>query len=574
MPGHRFIFLWLAALILPLPSPESPATEIRLRRPISLALTDDGNTLLAANRDSASISILDTAKRVVIGEHPVGGKISDMTVAGDLVLITTPGQLVICKHQRGALRELRRLKISMYPMSVQVSPDGRTATVADLWSRRLAIIDLTRDAVVATLDLPFAPRRQLLIANAGKIIVADAFGGKLAVVNVAARKVESLRELGGHNIRSLALDRTGKSLWLSHQRLNRFGHTVPGEIQNSNVLINHVRKLSLPSILDPLADATRDDQLYMVGDIERGAGDPADVAEIHDGQLLVALAGTNEVMIGRPEKVIWTRLSVGQRPAAVAADARRKRAYVANTFADSVSVLDLQGPRVLGEIALGKMPAKQTPAERGEALFHEARLSHLGWFSCQSCHPDGHTNGRLNDNFSDGSFGTPKRVLSLLGAKDTGPWAWNGGMSDLETQVRSSLTTTMRGPKPSQQQVSDLSAYLRALPPPPGLAKARDVVDTETAKRGRKVFAREKCATCHTPPTYTSPKTFDVGLRDENGAAHFNAPSLRGVSQAGPYFHDGRAHSLEEIFARFRHQLAAPLPSRELADLMHFLEGL
>ena len=57
-----------------------------------------------------------------------------------------------------------------------------------------------------------------------------------------------------------------------------------------------------------------------------------------------------------------------------------------------------------------------------------AKLAHDGWFSCHSCHTDGHTNSRLNDSLGDGSFGAPKRVLSLLGVNDTAPWAWNGGI--------------------------------------------------------------------------------------------------------------------------------------------------
>ena len=35
--------------------------------------------------------------------------------------------------------------------------------------------------------------------------------------------------------------------------------------------------------------------------------------------------------------------------------------------------------------------------------------------SCHSCHTDGHTSGRLADTLGDDTFGTPKRVLSLLG---------------------------------------------------------------------------------------------------------------------------------------------------------------
>ena len=207
-------------------------------------------------------------------------------------------------------------------------------------------------------------------------------------------------------------------------------------------------------------------------------------------------------------------------------------------------------------------------------LFYNARLSLDGWFSCHSCHTDGHSNGRLNDNFTDGSFGTPKRVLSLLGVKDTEPWAWNGKMADLDTQVRHSVTSTMHGGKPTAEQVRDLTAYLKTLPPPPALAKARGVNDPDSLKRGRRVFEREKCATCHTPPLYTSAGTYDVGVRDEAGETRFNPPSLRGVSQAGPYFHDNRAGSLEEVFTRHRHKLANQLSAEELDDLLHFLNSL
>jgi cytochrome c peroxidase len=104
--------------------------------------------------------------------------------------------------------------------------------------------------------------------------------------------------------------------------------------------------------------------------------------------------------------------------------------------------------------------------------------------------------------------------------------------------------------------------------------KARGTIDPETLKRGRHVFALAKCASCHTPPTYTSPKTYDVGLRDEVGGTHFNPPSLRGLSQGGPYFHDNRARTMEEVLTRYRHELAGKLSDQELRDLLHFLGSL
>jgi YVTN family beta-propeller protein len=565
------------------PPREGTRPAVRLCRPVALVLADGGKRLLVANRDSGTVAVLDTQKLQVVAETRVGRKLSDMaaTQDGSLLLAADEeaGEVALLAHREGVVRELRRLKVGLSPVGVRVSDDDSLAAVACLWPHRLTVLDLAAarqgagGPFSAAVDLPFAPRRLLAVPGGAKLIVADAFGGRLAVVDLARKRVESVRGLAAHNVRGLALDRRRKSLLLAHQVLHAQGRTVRGDIVSGNVIANNVSRLSLAAVLDPLADIQRDDRLYALGDIERGAGDPAEVAETEDGRVLVTLAGVNELAVGRPEEATWTRLPVGQRPTALAVDERGGRAYVANTFADSISVVDLRAPKVIAEVRLGP-GAELRPEERGELLFYDARLSHDAWYSCHSCHPDGHTNGRLNDNFTDGSFGTPKRVLSLLGTKDTGPWAWDGRMKDLEAQVRNSIKSTMQGRAPSAEQVRDLTAFLRTLAPPPSLVQAREASDAEAFKRGRRVFARQKCATCHAPPTYTSPKTYDVGLRDELGGSHFNPPSLRGLSQAGPYFHDGRARTLGEVFTRYRHQLSGELSDEEVRDLLYFLGSL
>ena len=87
-------------------------------------------------------------------------------------------------------------------------------------------------------------------------------------------------------------------------------------------------------------------------------------------------------------------------------------------------------------------------------------------YSCHSCHTDGHSNGRLNDNSSDESYGDPKRVISLLGTAGTSPWAWNGKTGSIEEQVRRSIESTMQGPEPSDLEVRAIADYVRTLPPP------------------------------------------------------------------------------------------------------------
>jgi YVTN family beta-propeller protein len=551
---------------------ESPTPA--LRRPIGLLMM--GDMVLVTER--SRIAVVDPAARRVEYELKTGRNNSVVSSTPDgrriVVADEEANEVVAFEFSQGQTKESARRKVGMTPVGVQVHPDGRRASVSCLWPRQLWLIDVTTDGSPTKIDLPFAPRQQLLSPDGAKLIVADSFGGKIALVDVERRVLESVRDLADvHNIRGLAWSRDGKGLWLTHQILHSQGHPNPGEIRAGSVVSNHLRKLSKATVLDPRADLLRDELIYSLGDIERGAGDPSAVAELGDGRLLITLAGINELLIGRPERVLWNRIDVGRRPTALAVDEGRQRAYVANTFDDSISVVDLRTSKVEATIPLGPPRKSLSPEQRGEIAFFDARHSLDGWYSCHSCHTDGHTCGRLNDNFTDGSFGTPKRVLTLRGVKDTGPWAWSGQMADLETQVRNSLRSTMQGPAPSTQLVADITAYLRTLPPAPSVLDTRGTVDADIYKRGRKIFTREKCASCHSPPTYTTPKTYDVGLRDEVGGTHFNPPSLRGVSQGGPYFHDNRAATLEDVFVRYRHQLAGKLTEQELGDLLHFLRS-
>ena len=62
------------------------------------------------------------------------------------------------------------------------------------------------------------------------------------------------------------------------------------------------------------------------------------------------------------------------------------------------------------------------------------------------------------------------------------------------------------------------------------------------------------------------------------GAGGFNSPSLLGVAYSGPYFHDGSAHTLEEVAARHRLGGAGDdrqrLNAQELADLLAFVRSI
>ncbi len=578
-PGARACLACVFGVVLgglAVSGPDLPAaggTEPRRgpRRPVALAVADGGRRVVVANR-GGSLSVIDTETLRPAAEVTVGRRLSDLVATPDgarlLATDEEADELVILSLESGAPKAVGRVAVAPSPVSVRLLDGGARAVVVSLWPRRLTVVDLRGEQgprARSAVDLPFSPRQAWPLGG-DRVVVADAFGGRLAVVDVEKNAVESVRTIPGHNVRGLALG-AGGSLLVAHQVLNRLSTTSRDDVHWGNLITNNLRAVPLETILDTKADLLRGSHLFHLGEAGHGAADPSAVSVTPDGTVVVALAGVGELAVGREKEGGWRYVAVGARPAAVALSPDGGRAFVANTFSDSVSVVGLKQARVEATVALGTAD-KPTAEDRGEALFRDARLSHDGWMSCHSCHTDGHTNGQLNDNASDGSSGTPKRVLSLLGARDTGPWAWNGSMPDLETQVRRSVSHTMQGPKLTAEQVRDLTAFLGTLAPPPP-AKEDAVV-----RRGREVFEKLGCAACHAPPTYTTAKTYDVGLADESGQRSFNPPSLRGAAHGGPYFHDGRAATLEDVVVRHRHQIKDPLSKKELEDLLGFLERI
>jgi len=573
--------LSISCLVLKAESPGTPGADIgrkgversMIRRPVALAL-GSGERLYCANERSGTISVVDLHTGQVQDEFAIGSKISDIALAsGRLLALDESRNQVIVLDVAGPRHEpALTIPVPSAPVSLRVSADGSAAFVASLWARSISRVPLSagRDSVrVETIGLSFAPRGQILFSDRDLLVVADAFGGKIALIDVGHWKLIGVRDLPAHNIRGMCA--SGNQLVLAHQRLNPGAQTTFDDVHWGNLITNNLRYLSIDRLLGPLDQVLKDGSLYYLGEVGQGAGDPAAVARTGDGTFLVCLGGVDQVAVKARHDSAWTRLATGARPAALVLSPDGRRAFVANTLDDTISVIDIIGRKVVSRISLGPA-APLSVADRGERLFYSSRLTHDGWYSCHSCHTDGHSNGQLNDNFSDGSFGTPKRVLSLRGVRDTAPYAWLGNVPDLETQIRKSVQVTMQGNRPDEKTVSDLAAYLRTLEPTP--AVDADKRDQPIVLRGAAVFQEQGCTHCHAGPYYTSPRTYDVGITDEAGNARFNPPSLRGISQTGPYFHDGRAATLEDVFQRYRHELKTELGRDETAALIAYLRRL
>ncbi|HAA71644.1 MAG: hypothetical protein CMJ70_13675 [Planctomycetaceae bacterium] len=558
------------------------ATELvpQVRRPVALALVDSESHLLVANHHSGTLSAVDLRSRKVVGETRVGRSLSAFIVgqkrAIGVALDDTDSCLITGKVRGHSFYPQGKTAVGHTPVHVLLSADERRAFVASLWARQTTIVDVTtscKPRVLATIDLPFSPLLQILLPDPRYLVVAGAFGGELALLDIETGRLLQVHRLEGNNLRGLAVSTDRQSLYVAHQILNDYPATTRGGVHWGGVLVNVIRDVKIARLhAVPPSTSPAGDLVYL-GHPDRAAGDPAGLIVSNDGRQILAFAGVSEIAISDREADYFRRVAVGRRPAALMLGTKGRTIYVANMMDDSVSIVPIDASSDVRSIQLGP-PRELSLVEQGEQLFYDATLSSDGWLSCHSCHTDGHTNGRLNDNFGDGSVGAPKRVLSLLGVGATGPWSWSGKVVRLEEQVRKSIRTTMRGEEPTHAQVAALAAYLRTLSPPPSLSSARQRQPGETVARGARVFRQQGCADCHQPNRFTSPEIYDVGLQDRFGNRRFNPPSLLGVSQRSALFHDGRAASVRDVLMGHRHGIAQDVSQTEIEELIDYLNSL
>ena len=156
-------------------------------------------------------------------------------------------------------------------------------------------------------------------ADGSKLIVADAFGGRLAVVDTKRRAIDSVRSLPAHNIRGLAFAPDGQTLVVAHQVLNPLAQTSFDDVHWGLLDPQSSAGLADRAFAEAGSDAALLDgsRLFDLGDVGYAAGDPADVAFDARGNLLVALAGVDEVAITASPDQAPRRIVVGRRPTAV-----------------------------------------------------------------------------------------------------------------------------------------------------------------------------------------------------------------------------------------------------------------
>ena len=567
------------------------ASAPHLRHPVKIALIQDEFQLLVANSRSGSLSQIDLSSGRIIREWQVGVELSDMAYIRKhhQILLTDDKQhsLITLDWDSSSDHWVKRteLPIATDPRHITFHPKTNIVAIASRWSHRLTLLESTETQDQTStwktsdvIDLPFAPGKMTFVPEQNGLLIADAFNGMLALFDLGKKSIRTVSHFQINNIANLSLTREADqtTVWISGESLISYATPFNPEVTWGVLMDNQVRAIPLIDLLNPTRSPIQMGTVYGMGDETGPGGDPNKVLIRKNGTLITALGGVDRVAF-RPQLAsnYTHRVQVGDRPVDMVMNKEETRLYVANQFSDSISVIDLNETRLLKNISLGPQPTL-TDTDKGERLFFDASLSLRGWYSCHSCHTDGHTTGMLNDNLGDDHFGSPKRILTLLGATSSPPFSWLGKMDNLEAQIAKSLEKTMLHKGSTTDKAAFIARYLETLKAPPSLMTARSETNRELFEKGRRIFHREGCQECHKSPYYTSSETYNVGITDTAGNQAFNPPTLLGISQRDTFFHDNSASTIEEVLFTRHHPEPRnqALPAQERQALIHFLNSL
>ena len=574
------------------------------RSPIALALNASGSRLLVANQTSGSISWVDTRAGRVLRETKTGDRPSGVAISPD-------GTIGVVAHWYGydlAILDLRedraavvgRVEVGPEPRGVVIASDGRNAYVAVGASNEVVRVDLSDRKVTGRLEVGREPRGLALSPDGSRLVAANARGQSVSVVDLGRFVVERTLTMQADNLRQVAVSPDGRYAYVAAMN-NRGFATTRNNIDLGWVLGQRVERV--------LLDGSEPAECVSLDPKGAAAGDAHGFAFGQGGKLLaVSCGGTHEVMllldddkpltwrngVGRDiieagllqDQKRFRRVALGGRPAELAFDPDGKTLYVANYLTNAVQVVDTETAKLARTIPLGG-PESPSMVRRGEALFHDATRSLNNWYSCNTCHSDGHTNGldfdTLNDGWQDTSnthLRSRKKVPTLRRVALTGPWTWHGWQDKLDDAMVESFTKSMQGKRPAKDEVDALVAYLATLEFPRNPHREADGTLSPAARRGETLFRSQKanCASCHSGPEFTDGKSHDLGL-NERGDVYkgHNPPSLLGAYDKDPYLHDGRAKTLRATLSGDHAPETVgggPISESELDDLIAYLKSL
>jgi YVTN family beta-propeller protein len=578
--------------------------------PTALALDANSSKIYIVEKTAKQIAVLDIKtekanKLTDLDAEPTGMALSK---DGAKLYVTTGlgfGSVKVIDIATGKVTSA--LDAAHGPISPVLSKDEKKLFVCSQFENKVVVLDLKANKQVADIPVSRQPVAATLTPDGGKLFVANLLpsgnadsnynAAKISVIDATTDKLITNIELpsGSIDIQGICTSPDGKYVYVTCvlARYHLPATQVDRGWMNTNAL----------AVID--ANTNQFVNTVLLDDSELGAANPYGVACTKDGKYVVVThSGTNELSLidaAAMHKKLDAAKS-GQSTSkdvpndlAFMFDIRRRiplkgigprdviiadnKAFIAEYFTGSLGVVNLASPEgsKAASISLGVEP-EMTLARKGEMVFYDATGCLQKWQSCATCHPNARVDGINWDLLNDG-IRNPKQTKSLLLAHKTGPAMITGIRPDAETAVRAGIKYIEFSVRPEQDAVA-MDEYLKSLKPIPSPYLKQNASGkaelSAAAKRGEELFAKARCADCHSGQYYTDQKKYDVGLGTgpEKDTA-FVTPTLVEIWRTAPYLYDGRAATMKDVLTTFnkdnKHGVTSDLTDQQINDLAEFV---
>lgn len=556
---------------------EKVIEEIEVQHlPHDVCLSPDERWAYVSNRGSDSVSVIDLQSNQMIKNIPVGDEPHGLITnqQGSLLYTANTGTGDISVIDTGTLTETKRLSAARGAWGISRSPEGAEIYVTN----NLSYLTGFREPMLSEVTV--------LDSNNARVI------NRLSVPDT--NLLQGITHSPDGKMALFTLIRTKNLLPISR-------------LSQGWVMTNGLGVLWKNDEVDQL----------LLDEFDDFFSDPTDICITPDGKYaFVTSGGNNSVAVidmnrmvsvlenatkqeridilpnhlGIPVEFVVKRIPVGINPRGITVPPDGNYIYTANALEDSISIIAVSTLEEVKRIDLGG--AKTITLERkGERIFHSAENTFGLQFSCHSCHPDGGVDNITYDIEADGVGVNPVDNRTLRGILDTGPFKWSGKNKTLSRQCGPRLAVFFTRIDPfTPEQVEALERYICSIPSSPNRHRQAGTF-TPAQRKGKSIFFRtvtnsgeaiplqNRCYVCHPPPYYTNrQKVYTGAITTLDTDNTFDVPHLNNIYETAPYLHDGRAHTLEEIWTRYNpydeHGFTNDLTKDQLNNLIEFLKTL
>lgn len=564
----------------PTPFPLYAMPDSRLATPVSsnlLALGKDNRTLVIANTFNDSISVVTLPSAKLVTEIPVGNDPRSVALTADGLRAVTAnradGTLSVVDLNSHQVTTIPLNGI--YPYGVVLGDDD-TAYVSLEGSNTIDVVDLKTAIVLYTIPVPAAPAGLALLGDF--LYVTHFWSGQISLVYLPDARVVQTSSTGLDTSISqgIELDTTRELAYLPQTRSNAQNTALTYD----SVVFPVVNRVDLRNL-----QVQRSNRIAL-DSADRPVNMPFAIALDRFRQwIYVANAGSNDVsVIDLGTGAMRGHIAVGSSPRGILLNRDNSLLFVNNALEGSLSIIETRNLTVTDKLPISDFKLSVDTIVAAQLFYGavDSRMSFGNWLSCANCHFDGMSDGRVWQGMADGPRNTPV-LYNLL---ETPPYNWSGNwdeLADVELKIRrlqggtglitgQSISPANGSPHAGLSlDLDSLTAYIATFSGPSALPPK----DAALVKHGADIFAQQNCASCHVGTAGTDLKQHDVGTgksSDEKAGTSFDTPTLRWLWSSAPYFHDGSAATLRDVFTMAgEHQLLGKVSLEDIDALVAYL---